>query len=247
MHILIVDDEALARSRLRTLLADCGGHTVAEAANAAEALAQLRATAGGRACDAVLLDIHMPGQDGLALAHTLRTLAQPPAIVFVTAHADHAVSAFELDAVDYLTKPVRLERLQQALAKVRRTAGQPRPEAAPGAVDGESLLIQDRGRTERVPLDEVLYVKAELKYLTVRTGTRSYILDGSLSEMETRYADRFLRVHRNALVARRALRALEKHYDPDEGEGWAVRLHGLPELLSVSRRQVAAVREALSH
>ncbi|MDA8454734.1 LytTR family DNA-binding domain-containing protein [Acidovorax sp. GBBC 3334] len=247
MHILIVDDEALARSRLRTLLADCGGHTVSEAANAAEALQQLRATAG-RACDAVLLDIHMPGQDGLALAHTLRALAWPPAIVFVTAHADHAVSAFELDAVDYLTKPVRLERLQQALAKVQRTAAQPapRPQPPPGTADGEVLLIQDRGRTERVPLDEVLYIKAELKYLTVRTGTRSYVLEGALSELEARHPARFLRVHRNALVARRALRAIEKHYDPEEGEGWAVRMHGLPELLSVSRRQVAAVREALA-
>ncbi len=125
MHILIVDDEALARARLRTLLADCQAqqpqprYTVAEAAHAAEALALLQSPSG-RAVDAVLLDIHMPGQDGLALAHALRALPRPPAIVFVTAHADHAVSAFELDAVDYLTKPVRLQRLQQALAKVQR-------------------------------------------------------------------------------------------------------------------------------
>lgn len=248
MHILIVDDEALARSRLRTLLADCGGHTVAEAANAAEAL-QWLATPAGRACDTVLLDIHMPGQDGLSLAHALRRLARPPAIVFVTAHADHAVSAFELDAADYLTKPVRLERLQQALAKARRALAEQLPTTAPPpapADGGEVLLIQDRGRTERVPLHEVVYVKAELKYLTVRTGTRSYVLDGALSDLEARHPDHFLRVHRNALVARRALRAIEKHYDPVEGEGWAVRMHGLPELLAVSRRQVAAVREALA-
>ncbi|WP_026434291.1 LytR/AlgR family response regulator transcription factor [Paracidovorax oryzae] len=244
MHILIVDDEALARSRLRTLLTDSGGHILAEAANAAEALTLLRAP-GGRPFDAVLLDIHMPGQDGLSLAHALRALASPPAIVFVTAHADHAVSAFELDAADYLTKPVRAERLQQALAKARRAAARP-PAASPAPADTEALLIQDRGRTERVPLDEVVYVKAELKYLTVRTGTRSYILDGALSELEARYPSRFLRVHRNALVARRALRSIEKHYDPVEGEGWAVRMHGLPELLSVSRRQVSAVREALA-
>lgn len=244
MHILIVDDEALARSRLRTLLGDCAErHTVLEAANAAEALGHLRPT-DGRGVDAVLLDIHMPGQDGLALAHTLRTLLHPPAIVFVTAHADHAVSAFELDAADYLTKPVRLERLQQALAKVQRSARQPLPAAAP--LDGEALLIQDRGRTERVPLAEVLYLKAEQKYVTVRTAARSYVLDGSLAELEVRHADRFMRIHRNALVARRALRALEKHYDAEEGDGWAVRLHGLTEVLAVSRRQVAAVRDALA-
>lgn len=248
MNILIVDDEALARSRLRTLLADCADThrtTVAEASNAAETMALLGPT-GGRAFDLVLLDIHMPGQDGLALAHTLQTLPQPPAVVFVTAHADHAVSAFELDAVDYLTKPVRRERLQQALAKVQRGSRAPLPTSAPSAQDGDALLIQDRGRTERLPLAEVLYFKAEQKYVTVRTATRSYIMDGALSDLETRFAPRFLRIHRNALVARRALRALEKHYDPEEGEGWAVRLQGSTELLLVSRRQVAAVREELA-
>ena len=245
MHILIVDDELLARSRLRTLLADCDPrHSVTEAAHAADALAQLEAS-GGRAVDVVLLDIHMPGQDGLALAQQLRALAFAPAIVFVTAHTDHALSAFELDAVDYLTKPVRRERLQQALAKAQRST-RPAPAPVPSVPEGEVLLIQDRGRTERLPLVEVLYFKAEQKYVTVRTAARSYIMDGSLSELETKFAPRFLRIHRNALVARRAVRALEKHYDPDEGEGWAVRLQGLTELLMVSRRQVAAVREELA-
>ena len=248
MHILIVDDEALARARLRTLLADCQAqqpqprYTVAEAAHAAEALALLQSPSG-RAVDAVLLDIHMPGQDGLALAHALRTLAQPPAIVFVTSHADHAVSAFELDAVDYLTKPVRLERLQQALQKVERLA-QAGLAQQPQKAE-ETLIIQDRGRTERLPLSEVLYFKAELKYITVRTARRSYILDGSLNELEVRHAGQFMRIHRNALIARRAVRALEKHFDPEEGEGWAVRLNGIDELLAVSRRQLGAVREAI--
>ena len=250
MNILIVDDEALARSRLRTLLADCHDtvrSTVTEASNAGEALALLSAT-GGRTIDLVLLDIHMPGQDGLSLAHAIHALPQPPAVVFVTAHADHAVSAFELDAVDYLTKPVRRERLQQALTKVQRNGRPPASPAASAAAaaDCENLLIQDRGRTERLPLAEVLYFKAELKYVTVRTATRSYVMDGALSDLEARYTPRFLRIHRNALVARRAVRALEKHYDPEEGEGWAVRLQGLAELLMVSRRQVAAVREELA-
>jgi len=252
MNILIVDDETLARSRLRTLLADCAQAQpgqrmlVAEAASATETLAQLGPT-GGRAFDLVLLDIHMPGQDGLSLAHTLQTLPHPPAVVFVTAHADHAVSAFELDAVDYLTKPVRRERLQQALTKVQRNSTRATlPAPPPSMPEGETLLIQDRGRTERVPLAEVLYFKAEQKYVTVRTTTRSYVMDGALSELEAKYAPRFLRIHRNALVARRAVRALEKHYDPEEGEGWAVRLQGSTELLAVSRRQMAAVREELA-
>ncbi|PVY58257.1 MULTISPECIES: LytTR family DNA-binding domain-containing protein [unclassified Simplicispira] len=253
MNILIVDDETLARNRLRTLLGDCADterHNLAEAATAAEALALL-APSGGRAFDVLLLDIHMPGQDGLCLAQAIQTLSYPPAVVFVTAHADHAVSAFELDAVDYLTKPVRLERLQQALARVQRALGPATGTTgnAPAATlpAGEALVIQDRGRTERVPLAEVLFLKAEQKYVTVRTTARSYILDGSLNELEARYPGQFLRIHRNALVARRAVRALEKHYDPEEGDGWAVRLHGLAQLLTVSRRQVIAVREEIAH
>ncbi|MGE4242006.1 LytR/AlgR family response regulator transcription factor [Ramlibacter sp.] len=244
LQVLLVDDEPLARSRLRTLLGDCAAPAAtvaAEAANATEAMEQLRR----RRFDAALVDIHMPGADGMALAQAMRSLADPPAVVFVTAFAEHAVGAFELEALDYLTKPVRLERLQAALQKVERQLATRRP-ALP-ETPPEVLVIQDRGRTERVPLMEVLYFKAELKYITVRTATRSYILDGSLSELEEKHAARFLRVHRNALVARGAVRALEKHYDTEEGEGWAVRLQGIDESLSVSRRQLSAVREALAH
>jgi len=240
---LIVDDEALARSRLRTLLGDCnapGAQVAAEASNAMEAIACLQR----EHFDLAVLDIHLPGADGISLARTLKSLPQAPAVVFLTAHAEHAVSAFELEAVDYLTKPVRLERLQAALQKVQRHC------LALQAVASEStaevLIIQDRGRTERVPLSEVLYLKAELKYVTVRTAQHSYILDGSLSELEDRYASHFMRVHRNALVARASVRALVKHYDPEEGEGWAVRLNGLEELVAVSRRQLASVREAIA-
>jgi two-component system response regulator AlgR len=243
LNVLIVDDEALARARLRTLLGDCRAPAASvqgEAANAAQAIALLQ----HQHFDVALLDIHLPGADGLTLARALRELPQPPAIVFVTAHAEHAVQAFELEALDYLTKPVRLERLQQALHKVQRLLGQGGP--APIGAGDDFLLIQERGRTERVPLHEVLYLKAELKYLTVRTAAKSYIFDGSLSELEDKYPAHFLRIHRNALVARHAVRALEKHFDPEEGaDGWAVRLAGVDELLAVSRRQLAAVRSAL--
>ena len=248
MHVLIVDDEALARSRLRALLSDCGPeYTVQEASHAADAMAQLQTRTGAGFVDLVLLDIHMPGQDGLSLAKAIQQLPFPPTIVFVTAHLDHAVSAFELDAADYLTKPVRLARLQQALAKAQRITRTPEPISAPPLPDNEpALLIQERGRTVRIPMAEVLFFKAEQKYVTVRTFSRSYILDGSLQELEARYAEHIMRVHRSMLVARRALRSLEKHFDAEEGEGWAVRLQGLAELLPVSRRQVAAVREALT-
>ena len=243
LKVLIVDDEALARARLRTLLGDCtapAASVEAEAANAAQALAWLQ----HHRVDVALIDIHMPGADGLTLAQTLRTLPVPPAVVFVTAYAEHAVQAFELEAVDYLTKPVRLERLQLALQKIERNRQYAR--GLQPDFPEEVLIIQDRGRTERVPLAEVLYFKAELKYITVRTAARSYLLEGSLSELEDKYRTRFLRIHRNALIARRAVRSLEKYHDPQEGEGWAVRLNGIDELLLVSRRQLAAVRELVA-
>lgn len=243
LRTLIVDDESLARARLRTLLGDChapAAQVVAEAAQAEQALQHLSRAP----LDLVLLDIHMPGMDGVALARTLHGKPDAPAVVFVTAHAAHAVTAFELDAVDYLTKPVRVERLQQALQKVERQLKDQRGTAGDGA-PVEHLLIQDRGRTERVPLAEVRYLKSEYKYLTVRTAARSHILEGSLTEFEERYPRRFVRVHRNALVARVAIRALEKYDDGEDAEGWALRLDGVPEPVLVSRRQLAAVREAL--
>ncbi len=244
LKVLIVDDEALARSRLRTLLGDCTeprAEVVGEAANAVQAM-ELIPRSG---CELVLLDIHMPGVDGIALAAALRELAAPPSIVFVTAHAEHAVQAFELEAVDYLTKPVRLERLQQALQKVvrLRSVGEGVSSELQGL--GEALIIQERGRSERVALADIIYLKAELKYITVRTAEKEHIYDGALSDLEQKYAHLFVRVHRNALVARRCVRAVEKHNDPIEGEGWTVRLDGVDERLSVSRRQLAAVREAL--
>jgi two-component system response regulator AlgR len=241
---LIVDDEPLARARMRTLLGDCTQTPVqvaGEASQAVHAMEQLQR----QRFDVALLDIHMPGADGLALARSLQSLPLPPALIFVTAHAEHAVHAFELEAVDYLTKPVRLERLELALQKVTRfLERRAAPPIAPEPQD--VLVIQERGRTERVPLHQVVYFKAELKYITVRTASRSYILDGSLNELEEKYADRYMRIHRNALIARRAVRALEKSYDAEEGEGWAVRLDGVEELLLVSRRQLSHVRELIS-
>jgi two-component system response regulator AlgR len=265
LRVLLVDDEALARLRLRTLLGDCCAPpavVVGEAADAQQALTALRHST----FDLLLLDIHMPGMDGVTLARTLRELGSTdpktqPAVVFVTAHAEHAVQAFDLEATDYLTKPVRLERLQLALAKVQqrhqllddaRKLLQKQEQKSksnsglnPDFVE-KFLIIQDRGRTERVPLSDVLYLKAELKYVTVRTARRSYVLDGSLNELEALHADRFMRIHRNALIARRSVRALVRHHDPEEGEGWAVQLNGLDEVLMVSRRQVTSVRDAIA-
>lgn len=244
LQVLVVDDEPLARARMATLLGDCTqplAQCRQQAANAVQAMEALQ----HQRFDVLLLDIHMPGTDGLALARNIASLPNPPALIFVTAHAEHAVEAFDLEAVDYLTKPVRLERLQVALQKAQRflqsRSANPVEDAAQ-----EVLIIQDRNRTERVPLSDVVYFKAELKYITVRTTKRNYILDGSLGELEEKYGGRFMRVHRNALIAKRAARALQKHHDPEEGEGWALRLDGVDELIFVSRRQLSAVREMLA-
>ncbi|HJV62824.1 MAG TPA: LytTR family DNA-binding domain-containing protein [Albitalea sp.] len=248
LRVLLVDDEELARMRLRSLVEECEqpqATVVGEAANATQALVWLQS----QSCDLLLLDIHMPGRDGTQLAAELLRLPQRPAVVFVTAHAEHALSAFEVEAVDYLTKPVRRERLHAALQRVaqRLAAVQPAP---PAPADAEPVVVvSDRGRVVRVPVSEVLYLKAELKYVTLRTAQHTYVLDDALSDLEHRLGERFIRVHRNALVAKRAVRALERRViaggDEEGGESWAVRVAPVDEWLVVSRRQATAVREAL--
>jgi two-component system, LytTR family, response regulator AlgR len=243
LRTLIVDDEALARLRLRTLLQEVAEPTVeviGEAEDAGTALQRLQA--GG--CDLVLLDIRMPGRDGMQLAAALRALPQPPSVVFVTAHGGHALRAFELDAVDYLTKPVRRDRLQAALQRVLQRRWPIESQPAPLA-DEPMLVVHDRGRVRRIPVAEVLVLKAELKYVTLRTAQGSHLLDDSLTDLERRLGDGFIRIHRNALVAAHAVRELRRQA-ADGDEGWAVRLAGLDEWLPISRRQLPAVRAALA-
>jgi two-component system response regulator AlgR len=252
LRVLVVDDEELARLRLKSLVAECGDPAavvVGEAANAAQALVWLAT----RNCDLLLLDVQMPGRDGTQLAAELRTRSPAPAVVFVTAHPEHALQAFDLEAVDYLTKPVKRERLQAALRRVAQRLGAPVKPGGAVKVDEEGpvIVVSDRGRVIRVPVSDVLYMKAELKYVTLRTAEHTHVLDDSLAELAERLGDRFLRVHRNALVAKRAVRALERRAiageNADDGmEAWGVCIAPVNEWLAVSRRQVAAVREALS-
>jgi two-component system, LytTR family, response regulator AlgR len=272
LRILIVDDEPLARARLRSQLAGLqapANEVVGEAGHAEEALKVLAAlqSSGGPPADVVLLDIGLPGRNGLKLADALRALPTPPVVVFVTAHAEHALQAFDLDAADYLTKPVRAERLASALQRAANRRLSSLPPLAKGGGGGFNaavpndgppteepiLLVPSRGRVLRLPHREIIYLKADQKLVLLRTPTGTHFLDDSLFDLEQRLGPGFIRVHRNALVAKAAIRELELRELPaeegedskDSSEGWAVRVAPLDEWLAVSRRQVAAVRAAL--
>lgn len=261
LNLLLVDDEAPARERLRVLLGDIAGQlpnrVVGEAGNGREALACLRELAdAGEHVDGVLADIRMPGMDGIELASHLALLPQPPAVIFTTAYDNYAVQAFDLAAVDYLLKPVRAQRLLAALQKLlaRDEAGQlgrqlrrveseiGRPWRGGGRAH---LSCHERGRLLLIPVEEILYLHAEQKYVTARTAARDYLLDESLAQLEAEFGERFLRLHRAVLVAPGAVAGLEKAAgDDSEAYGWAL-LRQVPERLPISRRLWSAVRLAL--
>lgn len=243
LRILIVDDEAPARARLKDLLADCSAELpleiVGEAATARDAVNILATTPA----DVILLDIRMPEMDGIEFAQHLQKLPQPPAIVFTTAYDAYAIRAFEVHAIDYLLKPIRSARLKDALMRaqsVRTPAAAALRELSRGAP--AFLSAQERGRIHLIPIDDVIYLKAELKYVTVRTAEREYLIEDALARLEQDHGERFVRLHRNCLVARTAVRGFER--GTGEGEGhWVALLEGCDEKIAVSRRQQHIVRE----
>jgi len=243
MRVLIIDDEEPARSRLRELLEDCRAelpHSVAgEAANGVEALQMVTALGA----QVVLVDIHMPEMSGIEFARHLQVLDSPPAVIFVTAHDQYAVEAFEVNALDYLTKPVRAARLLAALKKAANGARLKR-----GVLDSidpaprRHFSVAERGRVTLVRVSDVIYLRAELKYVTLRTRDREHLVEESLTQIEQEFGGVFVRIHRNCLVARRLIRGFERGTETEGDEGWAVTLEGLDERLPVSRRQWAQVK-----
>ena len=240
-RVLIADDEAPARSRLRDLLDECRESfpltIVDEARTGKEALE----IAGREKVDIALLDIRMPEMDGIEAARHLAGLAEPPAIIFTTAFDAYAIKAFEVNAIDYLLKPIRQERLLAALRKARapvprealeRAANQPR----------RHLSVHERGRIHLVPVGEILYLRAELKYVTVRTAEREFLVEESLTRLEEEFGEAFVRIHRNCLVARAAIAGFERNADESES-GWVAVVRPTGERLSVSRRQQQVVKE----
>ena len=244
LRIVLVDDEAPARRRLRELLDDCTAAlpmlVVGEAGSGREALHLL----GTTPADLVLTDIHMPDMDGVELARHLLKLPLPPVLIFTTAYHEHAIAAFEVHAIDYLVKPVRVQRLLSALQKVPRLKplSDTKLNRLPAAAR-RFLSVTERSRVVLVPIDEIVYLKAELKYITIRTADREFLLEESLTRLEEEFGPRFVRVHRNCLVAREAIRGFERRVSADGDAHWEVMLRGVTEALPVSRRQQFIVRE----
>lgn len=243
LPVFIADDEAPARERLKELLGDIAAElptrVVGEAGNGLDAVGQLPAS-GARL---LLLDIEMPGMGGLEVARHLAGLPAGPAVVFVTAHDRHAVEAFELNALDYLVKPVRAARLAAALKKAAAAGPPPAQRLAQAASRArEYLSVAERHRIVLVPVRDIVYLRAELKYVTLRTRAGEHLIEESLVALEREFADRLVRVHRNCLVARSAVRGFERAQGSDEEPHWNVVLEGVPERLPVSRRQWSEVR-----
>jgi len=242
-RVLLADDEAPARQRLRDLLDECREAfpltIVDEARTGREALEVMNR----EKVDIVLLDIRMPDMDGLEAARHIAGMPAPPAIIFTTAFDSYALKAFEVNAIDYLLKPIRRERLLTALNKTRAAPPVSREALAAAANQPRRhLSVHERGKIHLVSLTDILYLRAELKYVTVRTAEREYLVEESLTKMEEEFGEAFVRIHRNCLVARAAIAGFERNAEESES-GWAVVIRATGEKLAVSRRQQHVVKQ----
>ncbi len=245
LKILIADDEAPARNRMRDLLGDIEHiEIVAEAKNGKEAIDLAEACKP----DVMLLDIRMPVMDGIEAAQHAQKLAHKPHIIFTTAFDAYAIKAFDLNAIDYLLKPIRQERLQTAIDKAH--ALQPNQLAPLKSLQDlqkksrTHLSIHERGRVMLVPIESIIYLRAELKYVTVRTAEREYLIEESLTHLEAEFNHCFIRLHRNCLVAPQFIIGYEKRLSNDNEQQWVALLKNIPETIAISRRQQHLVRQS---
>lgn len=244
LKILVVDDELPARNRLKEVLQDISEHlslsVVAEASDGKKAVALLNEMS----VDVVLLDIRMPGMDGIEVARHLQNLTVSPAVIFTTAFDAYAVKAFELNAVDYLLKPIRRERLQAALEKAKGHLGAKLTGLEQLQERARShLSVSERGKILLVPVSDIIYLRAELKYVTIKTAQREYLIEESLTNIEEEFGEHFLRIHRACLVARNAVRGFERIAEEGSDGHWCALLTGTEEKLPVSRRQQQIIRD----
>ncbi len=243
MRVLIVDDEPPARERLRQILADEPDYEiVGEAGNGHEAL-ELAASA---APDVVLLDIRMPGMEGIETAHHLNEMDPPPAVVFTTAYDEYAIDAFEARAIGYVLKPVRRSRLVGALQHASRLAANTLREAG-GELDAQRrhVCANAHGELRLIPVDEISCFRADQKYVSVDHDNGQDLIDDSLKSLETEFGDRFVRIHRGALIAVDRIERIERSA---EGKNRVVLRDGSKvddKELIISRRHVAEVKRRL--
>ncbi|GMR19747.1 MAG: alginate biosynthesis regulator AlgR [Gammaproteobacteria bacterium] len=239
MRILIVDDEKLARDRLRKLVSDIGNHVVVgEACNGNEAVEKTSELNP----DILLMDIRMPGMDGLEAAMHLSGMEQPPSVIFTTAYDQHALDAFEVNAVDYLLKPIRKDRLANALMKAHKLTQKQLQEVHQAREEVQArthISVHMRGNIRLVPVPDICYFLADSKYVVVRTAKEEHLIEDSLVNLEKEFGDLYLRVHRNALVAKKFIKGIEK----STSGTWQVSITDVDDkLLDVSRRHAASVR-----
>jgi two-component system response regulator AlgR len=254
LKILIVDDEPPARARLTQVLGDCASQVPLTVIGEADGGFRALEAVDKLHPDVVLLDIHMPDMEGIEVARHLATREQPPAVIFVTAFDEHALQAFEVQALDYQLKPVRAERLAAALGRVKRLAPhEPKLEEVARSLGTARthLTVSERGRMILVPVEDIVFLRAELKYVTIRTTTREHLTEESLTSLESEFGVRFVRIHRNALVARKSIHGFQRVKGGTDAEGeiaseghWEVLLKELPERLPISRRQWPTVKAA---
>lgn len=244
LKVLIADDEAPARNRIKDLLSEIDCATVVgEAKNGKEAIE----LASNTQADLLLLDIRMPLMDGLEAAEHAQKLEPKPHVIFTTAYDAYAIQAFDLSAIDYLLKPIRLARLEAAIEKV--LALQPQQPAIADAIKPlkktrSHISIHERGRVVLVPIEDVIYCRAELKYITVRTSEKEYLLEDSLTNLESEFAEVFERLHRSCIVAKAYIAGYEKRPDEKGELQWHAILKGVSDTVAVSRRQQHLIRKS---
>lgn len=236
LKVVIADDEAPARARLNDLLADIENTSlVAEAKNGKEAVD----LCAEHQPDILLLDIRMPVMDGIEAAEHLQKLAKAPSIIFTTAYDAYAIKAFDLNAIDYLLKPIRQSRLETAIAKVQPLIASQLESLEPLQATRQHISVASRGKVELVPIEDIIFFKADQKYVVIYTATREYLIEESLNQLEQELGDKVVRLHRNSLVAKAHIKGFEKRTnatDPTKTE-WVTLLHGTSEVVTVSRRQ----------
>ena len=238
LKVLIVDDEPPARERLRSLLVEIPGVEVTgEAVNGQQALDR----AHDLAPDVVLLDVRMPGMDGIEVARHLNALAEPPAVIFTTAFDEYAVNAFETHAIGYLLKPIRKEKLAAALERAGRLTRPQLQKIAAATNDKRRTHIAARRREglRLIPIEDIQFFFADQKYTTVRHVNGEDLIEDSLRALEEELETSFVRIHRNALVSVRYLERIERN---EEGQ-YFVRLRGCDAPLQVSRRMAGELKE----